>query len=222
MPLQIPKQHIPGIVKIKQLPAEAERKMVAALSAEPPIPDTEDAVNLIADRVPEISKDDLQVVVDTLYVLYYVREFSEVGLNRFVNDLIQTLKTSKDSALAIAPEDADRVKDRFKNLLSIENVSMISKGLKLQRNGEHLYCEARIMSDIRPVFHEDVSIRPAGAVVSHTLKLGYHKGGEHEEFFIVLESADLKALKQTVERAIAKESTLRQLMADSGLEDLGA
>jgi hypothetical protein len=221
MALQIPKQHIPGLAKIKLLTDSAVDRLMSGFGSHPPIPDTDDAVKVLADLIPEIPPGDLANIVETLYVLYYVREFSEAGSSRFINDLIQALKSSKEPSFAVSDKDVAGLKERLNRLLSIENISLLSKALRLQREGEHLYCEAKIMSDIRPVFHDDISAKPAGGVVSHTLKLEYHKGPQHNEFFVILESADLQALKKTLERAIEKEVTLRKLLADSGLQDLG-
>jgi hypothetical protein len=92
--------------------------------------------------------------------------------------------------------------------------------MRLQRDGERLYCEAKILSDMRAVFHDDAISKPAGAVVTHTLKVGYHENGTHKEFFVVLESADLEALKEIIERAQAKETILRKLLPEAGLQDL--
>jgi hypothetical protein len=91
----------------------------------------------------------------------------------------------------------------------------------LQRDGERLYCDAKILSDIRPVFGDKPTVRPVGAVVTHTLRIGYHLGGDHREFHIILDVQDLEALKVAVDRAQAKDKTLRALLKDIKLPDLG-
>jgi len=175
----------------------------------------------ISASVPSISPEDLNMIMDTLYSLYRVREFSDVKASRFLSDLIQSLKTSGDPGLAIVPDEIPKLRDRFKKLLGIENISLLSKAIRLQRDGEKLYCDAKILSDIRPVFHDDATTKPAGAVVTHTLRLGYHERGQHKEFFMVLENIDLANLALTLERAHTKGETLRKMMEEVGLPDLG-
>ncbi len=59
-------------------------------------------------------------------------------------------------------------------------------------------------------FKTTVSIDPR---VINTLKLGYHEGGEHREFHIVLDCVDLEALGSVINRAQAKDATLRNIRA---------
>jgi hypothetical protein len=80
MALQIPKQHLPAIIKIRQLPDVTADQLITALASFPPTPDAKTMAEQIAPQVPDILPDDLKDIVDTLYALYYVREFSESGL----------------------------------------------------------------------------------------------------------------------------------------------
>ena len=221
MALQIPKQHLPAIIKIRQLPDATADQLITALASFPPTPEAGKMSKQIASQVPGILPEDLKDIVDTLYALYYVREFSEVRASRFLRDLVQTLKSSTDTNLVVSdPAEVEKLKTRFEKLLGIENISLLSKAMRLQRDGERLFCDAKTLSDIRPVFHNDASSAPAGSVITHTLKLGYHEGGEHKEFFIVLEGGDLESLKEVVDRALSKETTLQKLLADAGLQDM--
>jgi hypothetical protein len=88
----------------------------------------------------------------------------------------------------------------------------MSKAIRLQRDCERLYCGARIISDIRPVFGDSVEELPVSAVITHTLKLGYDEMREHKEFFIVLDEADLDALQDVLERAKVKGDTLTEVL----------
>jgi len=221
VPLQIPKQHVPAILKIRGLSDASVNQLIDALDSSPFTSAADEMAKRISGRVPDVQPRDLKAIVDTIYALHYVREFSDVKTSKFLGDLVQAVRDESESKSALVPAEAAHLRDRFKRLLEIENIRLLSKALKLQRDGERLYCEAKILSDIRAVFHDDVSSKPAGAVLSHTLKLGYHEGREHKEFFVVLESADLDTLKEVIERAHAKAKTLRALLADTGLEDLG-
>ena len=222
MSLQIPKSHIPAVAKIRQAEDSTIGRLTAALESSPPSPDPEALLPTLSRDVPEFSQDDLSAILEAIYALYYVREFSEVKTNRFVNDLIQAFRTSGETALAVSDDETERIKARFRDILSIEKLRILSKALRLKLDGERLYCTSKIISDIRPVFHDDVAAKPSGAVVSHTLKLEYHEGGDHKEFLVVLESADLEALKGVIERAQSKAKTLKSLLDEAGLQDLSA
>jgi hypothetical protein len=71
------------------------------------------------------------------------------------------------------------------------------------------------------VFDSKPTSRPVGAVVTHTLKLGYHETGEHKEFNVILDCIDLNFLREIIDRAQAKDRTLRGLLKEAHLADLG-
>jgi hypothetical protein len=221
MPLPIPRDEVPAIVKIRKLSDPSAEELIGALRTAPMVPDAEELAARIAEHVPSIPTEDLIDIVNTIYALYYVREAAGVGASRFLDDLMDGIQKTRDPQLELSPDEASGLRTRFETLLSIETLRTLSKGLGLQRAGERLYCEAQILSDIRPVFGDDVSSRPVGAVVTHTLRIQYHEGEGHKEFYVVLDSEDLQAIKEVVDRAHAKAETLRGLLKDSKLPNLG-
>jgi hypothetical protein len=124
--------------------------------------------------------------------------------------------------LAVEKSEIPKLRKKFEKLLNNETFNLLSKAKRLQRDGERLYCDAKIISDMRPVFGAEPTIRPTGAVVTHTLKIIYHKGeGAHGECHIILDSIDLDALSSIISRAQAKDRTLRNLLKEIRLSDLG-
>ena len=219
MAIQIPKRHIPTLAKIQLLSDDDVDRLKAALEVAIPKRDAEEMALQLASMVPGIPPQDLVSIIDTVYSLYHVREFSEVSNTRFLNDLVHAMRTAD---LLPDKQDVKEIRGRLQKLLGIENIRILSKALKLQREGERLFCGAQILSDLRSIFSEDVGVKPSAAVVSHTLKLSYHEHGQHKEFFVILEKDDLEALKEVVERAQAKEETLGNVLEDAGIQNLSA
>jgi len=219
MPLQIPAEYLPAIGKILKLSDDSVEELIGAFSSATICAEAPAMAQQIAGHTPNIPTQDLIDIVDALYSLYHVREFSEVTPSRFLNDLLDTLRR-QDFGLK-EPADLSHARERFKRLLNITTLNTLSKAIKLQRDGERLYCDAKILSDIRPVFGDDASQGPISAVITHTLKLGYHDGGDHKEFFIVLDTQDLLDLGEVIERAHQKAETLEALLEKSGLPRLG-
>jgi hypothetical protein len=153
--------------------------------------------------------------------MYRIREFANVDLSRFLDDLIDGIATSNYPELSFNDIEFDEIRIRFQKLLNIENLKTLSKAFRLQSDGERLYCSSKILSDLRPVFSEDASTRPSGAVITHTLKIVHHIGKELEEFHVVLDSHELEVLKEVIIRACVKDKTLRALMKEANLTDLG-
>jgi hypothetical protein len=220
VPLYIPDEHLPVLGKILKLSDKSADELISALSSAPIVGTAAEMSKQIAGRVPGIPAEDLTSIVDTLYALYHVREFSEVRRSTFLRDLLESIRLNPDFDLRDR-KDAPQLRKRFQRLLNIETLNTLSKAIKLQRDGERLYCGAKIISDIRPVFGADVAEKPTSAVILHTLKIGYHERGEHKDFFLVLDEQDLERLQEVIERAKSKGATLTELLQAAGLRRLG-
>jgi hypothetical protein len=221
MPLQIPDEQIPKIGKIRNLSDAQVEDLIEALKSAPiePIPDA--MAKRIAKHIRSIPKKDLVGIVEVIYELYFVREFANVSQSRFLGDLIESVRESKHPDLALSANEETKFKNKIERLLNIEAINAVSKSVRLQRDGERLYCTSKILSDIRPVFKDDATARPIGAVITHSIKLAYHEGGQVKEFFVVLDSEDLGALGEVLDRAIAKDKTLRELLKATNILELG-
>lgn len=219
MALEIPIEEVSTIAAIRTLPVASVDDLIAALAGAPLISDPKEMTAYIAKQLPSLSAKQLSPVLDTLYMLYYIRGLSGATEGRFLNDLMDGIHELPD--LKLTHQDLAKLRARFKKLLSINTLTAISKAARLQRDGERLYCESKILSDIRPVFGPDPTASPVGAVLTHTLKLLYHLGKEHKEFHVVLDSDDLEALNDVIIRARFKDKSLRNFLDSTKLPNLG-
>jgi hypothetical protein len=219
MALQIPSRYIPILNDIRNLPEAAVAELLQALESSSITSSPHDLSAHIAESVPRIPREELDRIVDVLYSLYHVRQFSEMNRSSFLKELVEGV--SEHARPKISDDEIHGLRERFKSLLSIKTLDSISKAIGLQRDGERLYCETKIISDIRPVFGEDVKSRPVAATITHTLKITYHESGDHKEFFVTLDQVDLDELQGMVKRAKAKAETLTKLLTESGIPRLG-
>lgn len=219
MPFQIPAEHVAAVAKMTAMPKSSVDALITALKDAPLSADTDEIATRIGSRIPGISVAELETVLDSLYDLYFIRELAGVPKGVFLEDFMDGLQRADQ--LGIRKEDLQKLRGKFDRLLNIESFNLLSKAKRLQRDGERLYCDVKILSDVRPVFRDRPTLRPAGAVITHTLMLGYHEGGEHKEFHLVLDRVDLDDLRDAINRAEAKDNTLRRLLSEQRLANLG-
>jgi hypothetical protein len=220
MALQIPNDNLRAIGKIVALPETAIDELLGALASTTITAESSTMAENIATSVPSIPHDDLLEIIETLYSLYHVREFSEVRPARFVRDLVDAILQAPDLGLN-KTEHASFVGKRFQRLLNVKTLNVLSKAVRLQREAGCVFCGAKILSDIRPVFGDDLSSGPISAVITHTLKLACHESGQHREFIFVLDQQDLVKLADVVERAQEKERELDRILGKLALPRLG-
>ncbi len=220
MALPVPKRYIPVLSTIRNLPEPAANELLRVLRDAQIARTSEELYQAIAPQVPSIPGEQLKQILGFLYSVYHVRETSEMNRNDFLNELLETVESEAPPTSSEASVSA--VRQRFKDLLDLKSLGTLSKAVRLQRDQERLYCEAKIISDIRPVFGDDVKSRPVAATITHSLQIGYHENdGDHKEFFIVLDDFDLNELEKVLQRAREKSDSLTQLLDDAGIPRLG-
>lgn len=116
------------------------------------------------------------------------------------------------------PADArDQVASRLARLIEARAVATTARAADLQGDHERIFHDARVLSDIRPVFDLDLDGPPTGAVVNQELKIEYFEGDRLREIFIALDRADLDRLKDLVDRAIKKNDAIQDLLRTAGM-----
>lgn len=217
--LTIPEEYVAGLGHIVVLPDEAIRELTAALSesqAALDITDPSGVTSLISGKVPAIPTKELRPIMAALLSLYVVHGASEVSAEQFLNDVMRAMKRSRRPELAIDDPNIDKkVRDRLKALLGLGALTAASKAVVLQHDHEHTLCTARIFTDARPVYGDDVAAPPSAVVLTHMLKLTYHEGNKLEEIHIAFDKADLLNLKSLIARAETKASGLKKIF-DAG------
>src|ERR1700677_2282311 len=92
MAFEIPKDEIPALKALKEMPSASLEELVLALKKVPPSSDTPEMAKRIAKRVPTIAPKKLEAVLDTLYGIYYIRELSGVPRSDFLGDFIDGIQ----------------------------------------------------------------------------------------------------------------------------------
>lgn len=135
----------------------------------------------------------------------------------FTHAVVQSAQGQGDEQLRGSSEQWSVLEDRLRRLLSPEcPLALSAKGSVLVNEHQRLFCEARILTDIRPIFDR----RPAAAALSigHVLKLMFHEGTEEtQEFYLAVSSSDLQELKRVIQRAEEKQASLEALVRGTGL-----
>lgn len=221
MPWQIPKDDLLAILKINDLSDESVKALSSVLAVAPMKHDIEEMTESIADAIQSIPYDELTSIIRVLDTLYHIREVTNVDLPLFIDDIADGVQYSDYDDIDLQKVEATSLKRKLEALLSIKTLKLISKSTIIQCDGERLYCESKILSDIRPIFDDDPSIIPSGAVITHTLKVIYHLGRDRQEFHVILNSEDLESLQEVITRAQMKEKTLKMLMKDANIDNLG-
>jgi hypothetical protein len=178
-----------------------------------------------ASRVAEALDQESADVYELLVMIagaYAALDGTGVGVDEFVDDVCESEKAT-DSESLTEIKDWVQASTRLRSVLSLPNtVGLSAKALSVISESERTYCNARIISDLRPIFRADDVSKVSASVVMHSLRIAFHKlpSNETENFFTTLVTEDLLNLKEVIDRAIAKDEALRGVASTSNIPAL--
>jgi hypothetical protein len=215
--INIPERYAGGFAKIKSLlTPEVERVALALDQAS--IGTRKELARLIAPVLPKSAPEDVKAIVETLQSLYSVRTSMDLSVDQFVESLGSAIKQSEDADIKLSDaSEISRVKHTLRTLLSVRSLTLKSKAQDLLREHANTFCDARIVTDLRPVFDFDIAAGPAGVVVTHTLKVEYHDRGDHTDIRIAIDKDDIETLISVLLRAQEKAEALTAFSARTNL-----
>jgi hypothetical protein len=205
--ITIPDEHVAGFTKIISLSPEESRLVADALEKAKSV-SARDLTALVIENLPSLAAKDARDIVQTLLSLYSVRASVDTQVDPFVKDLIVAAKQAEIPM----PEITDTISESLMALLSVKTLSMISKARGIHTDHENTFCSVRVLTDLRPVFDADVKDEPAGFVIAHMLKLGFHHCGKHTTIHVAMDKVDIDMMIAALQRAKEKANTLASVI----------
>jgi hypothetical protein len=170
-------------------------------------------------KVASLSEEEARSIKEALLPLYSGLAAGKMSAESYVDDVTQSLKDVERGELnwTQSEEDVSRFKARLNDLLRINSVKLIAKAHDVLLEHEQTFSSSRILSDIRPVFGENVEDLPVAAVIVHNLNIVYFKGGTRREFVLALDIKDIPSLIETLERAKSKTESLKKIISSTNM-----
>jgi transcriptional regulator of aromatic amino acid metabolism len=223
MPFRVPADHAGLLREFIALPDEKIDRFLEALDKAPPQYNFHDlALQVFSDEIMafELTEGILLVLVS----LYRTADLERPTEGFLDADVFPSLMKANVFSAEKSNEEWAKLRKFFLSALSRERtLGTAAKAGPVQTDHDRIFCGARILTDLRPIYHREISEKPSAATVVHMLKITHrdHYGKRYDSYF-ALDSNDLALIKNVVERAEKKEETLRNVMKDSGITVLGA
>jgi len=209
--IEIPDRHLPGIRKIHELTDTEFRELYEKLKEAEASVVRARFVEREAIDIPGLSTDDATNIITALLWLASGQNQLQLGIDQFAEAVSQSADLNQ------APNEYDSLAGRLSQLLSIKPIRLTWKAIDVLTQNEKAFLEARILTDMRPVFGDDVSDPPDVVVILHTLKIRYRTGRRTEDIFVALDNKDIKELRAILDRAETKAETLKSSLQTAGL-----
>jgi hypothetical protein len=216
MALTVPGQQIIHIKKLLELSDDQIKTFLGILSKGGPQFNVYDLGSELSDA---LQTHDLPIVplLRVLASLYLTRPVTQ-PIEKFVD---QDVFPALERAEAFAPENADAQRQKLRRFLiaALSNERTLGTAAKagdVLTQHERIFETARIVTDLRPIFHVDVTEKPDAAVIIHTLKITQRdQFQQRADLYFALDHNDLLLMKELIERALKKEKTLKEIVNGS-------
>lgn len=208
---QIPEAIVPGLKALREMPPDAfDQLWIAAELLSSPT-----GIDGFAEQVEKKTVLDRQEAIEVLSAVLSIMHRADL-IGRPQHDFVKEVV----AALTLDEVDSRIVEHRVDVFAGHEQVQVLSKGLVLARLHDSVFLDARITSDIRPIFGENVEQGPSAVLLIHSLKLDILQDGEPRSVYLAMDRGDLDTLRSVIERAIEKASALTETLESVGLSNL--
>lgn len=218
MAIRIPEKDVELIGKLSELPEPKIAEFLHVLRSAKPHFNVADLSSEVSRRL-DLPAALTNGIISVLGSLYLTKDARRTPLEVFVNEVGAALRTEGAFSQEAAEARWKKVRNFFVAALSLENtLGTAAKAGYVLTQHERIFVGARILTDIRPIFHSNVSEKPGAATIIHMLRVTERDNhGKYTDKYFALDSNDIKSLKELLDRAEKKEETLRSLMKSAGV-----
>jgi len=215
-PMRVPSSLVDAFAVLRDLSPEEFEGLTQGLATVELSLKPEALAGMIAPDVGNLDEGVVANLVRALVSLNGFRRSSDWP----IRETADAISSSEDLHIP-EPEQAGFA-TRLRTLLETRPVVLLGKALDLGTAHDKVFLSARVLTDLRPIFGDEVYFAPEGAVLTHTLRLQFiDSEGRTDSFFVALDEEDIESLKTVLARATTKTSTLKQMLTDMGLSYLG-
>ena len=214
--IEIPDEALDDLKKVVEPNDATFDSLLTAIRETPPTLSPRQFPRKVAQRFRDLAEHDLQAILRVAFNLTILKVQRSMPLppEELARGVANSSAVSESSGFSA--EQKKKLSERLTRLLGLDSVVVTAKAADVMTEHERVFCHARILSDIRPVF-ADGPEAPSAAVIVHNLQVGFRHEGRHSEIYVALDADDLKTLKGVIERAEKKAAALEAVLKTSRL-----
>lgn len=211
--ISVPEDVARSLRKLADLTEELARELFEVLKEEKASLSHGSVPRRVASRFQDTDSAGILDVVRTLLSMYRARQDLGVSTDSLVDDVLS-------SGIELSEEQRKQLKERLLEFLSIDSLMVTAKAFNVLSSHERILVKSQILTDVRPIFKDDDSGEAVAAVLVHMLKLTCRQDGENTDFFIALDTGDVRKLRAVLDRADKKAANLQALLEATKLSYL--
>jgi hypothetical protein len=215
---RVPDRFRSALIQLSGFSDDVINELSSTLEANPDVLTSRHAAFENASKLTKLTAEEGFPVIEALVPILYVAAAGRRSTDEVVQEVVNALTTGKKDEPKLTKSSIPEFKKNLSKVLSLAGLTLKAKALSIATENERLYSEAKILSDIRPIFGDKVSEAPLGAALLHSLRIAFAEDGQTKELFVTLDTRDLRELQECITRALEKDKTLRNLIGQANLK----
>ena len=213
----IPEPARAGLKYLMTISDEAFHELVNGLKDARPHLTSADYLTRLIPNTTVVTREEASAIVDAAFSMSTTYVVNDVPIEQFVQDVADALERGLVKDIAITDGTRQPLVERLSTLLNLNVFRVGVKATSVLNEQQHTLSRARILTDIRPIFGDNVADAPVGVTLVHTLKIKYREGEEIKEFFVAMDTRDVQLLMDVLERAKTKGEGLKALLSAAAI-----
>jgi hypothetical protein len=212
LPVRVPEQHIIPLRDLAELEEEKYERIKAALKGWEPSLQIEGLISSLSEDT-DSSETDTANFLSILVNIYSLQHVHGWSMDDVFQGILGQIQEVPGREAPLTEEQVEKFRAFLEEVSGLdETFGVMAKGLGLVEEDERNLADARVISDLRPIFRPDSETDIIASAIKHNLRISYRHRTESqvEDFFVSLDEEDLRNLKDEIERALAKAETIRE------------
>ena len=155
MALTIPERYYRGFESFARLDRDSAQQLHAALSTVSPQLRADQVASQVSAAVSGVPAAETKRIVRMLISLYLLRERNSQAADELAEEITRAVNRTEDIS---KPEkwSPEEFQSALVNFLRIDGaLEVISKASSVATDYERVFCSARVVTDVRPIFGSD-------------------------------------------------------------------
>lgn len=217
--INIPDEHKRGFELLVELDEATISSIEKALKNSIPRYTYQQLASFLAREHESLKRVEVIALVQTLVSLTALRLSQSISVEKLASDLAES---SDKLGIIKGSETRSKLSQRLERLLGTGNaLEVAAKSSDVLADNVSQFVAVRILTDIRPIFAENVDEPPNAAGILHQLKIVHYADLQHKEFFVSMDDDELTQLKETIDRAERKSRSIRRFWEQTKVPIIG-
>lgn len=206
---EVPEQYLNGLEKLAILDDKVIKNIFQSIEAVPPAFDLQKIASFAGSNYG-VDVEDASAILNFIAALYFYIRNEDISSDIIIDVICENLK--KDVPIKLAPKYIPKLKTRLSRLLGISSfLEIIYQASDLLPENQNILVDTRLLTDIKPIFKEDISGGISASLISHTLRLQYENINGIQEIFVSISSSNIEQLIEELQESLTKESALQEI-----------